>query len=50
MWLKERFLAFIEDLQSSACILDVHCADYKNHNKKGDAIDFLAKKKQNQQY
>jgi hypothetical protein len=44
MWLNERVITFIEDLQSSACLWDVHCAKYKNRNKKGDAIDFLAKK------
>jgi hypothetical protein len=42
--LNERFHTFIEDSQSNACVWDVHCADYKNHNKDGDAIDFLAKK------
>lgn len=35
---------FIEDLQCSACLWNVHCADCKNRNQKGDAIDFLAKK------
>jgi hypothetical protein len=44
MWLNERVLAFIEDSQSSTCLWDVHCADYKSRNKKGDAIDFLKKK------
>jgi hypothetical protein len=43
MWLKERVLTFIENLQFSACIWAVHCAGYKNRNKKGDVIDFLAK-------
>jgi hypothetical protein len=45
MWLHERVLAFTEDIQSSACVWDVRCADCKNRNKKGDATDFLAKKK-----
>jgi hypothetical protein len=44
MWSNEEFLTFIEDLQSSACLWDVHCADYKTVLKKGDAIDFLARK------
>jgi hypothetical protein len=44
MWLDESVLTFIEDLESSACLWDVQCADYKNRNKKGDAIDFLVKK------
>jgi hypothetical protein len=44
VWSNERVLTFIENLQSSACLWDVHCADYKNRNKKGDAMDFLAKK------
>jgi hypothetical protein len=44
MWLNERVVTFIEHLQSSACLWDVHCANYKNHNKKSDVIDFLAKK------
>jgi hypothetical protein len=43
MWSKERIATFIEDLQSNACLWDVHCADYKNCNKKGDAIIFLKK-------
>jgi hypothetical protein len=42
--LKERVLTFIEDLESSTCLWDVHCAGYKNRNKKGDAIDFLVKR------
>jgi hypothetical protein len=50
MWLNKRVLAFIGDLQSSGCIGGVHCAEYKNRNEKGDAIDFLAKKIRNQQY
>jgi hypothetical protein len=25
--------------------LNAHCADYKTHNKKSDATDFIAKKK-----
>jgi hypothetical protein len=33
MWSKERIATFIEDLQSNACLWDVHCADYKNRNK-----------------
>ena len=40
----ERARTFIEDLQCSACLWNVHYADYKNRNRKGDAIDFLAKK------
>jgi hypothetical protein len=43
MWSNERVLTSIEDLQSSACLWDVHCTDYKNRNKKGDVIDFLEK-------
>jgi hypothetical protein len=43
MWLHESVLAFTEDLQSSACVWDVHCADYKNRYKKGDATEFLGK-------
>jgi hypothetical protein len=30
------------DLQSSACLWNTHCSGYKNRNKKGYAIDFLA--------
>jgi hypothetical protein len=44
MWLKARVLTSSDALQSSASLWDVHCADYKNRNKKGDTIDFLAKK------
>ena len=33
---------FIEELLSCACLRNAHCADYKNLNKKGDAINFLA--------
>jgi hypothetical protein len=44
MWSNEGVLTLIEDLQSNACLWDVPCADYKNRNKKGDAIDFLATK------
>jgi hypothetical protein len=44
MWSKERVLTFIEDLQSNACLWDMNCPDYENRNKKGDAIDFLARK------
>jgi hypothetical protein len=43
MWLNERVLAFIEDLQSSACLWDVHCADYKTRNKKVMRLIFLQK-------
>jgi len=39
----ERFLLFIEDWQSNgACLCNVQCADYKNRNKEGDGIDFIA--------
>jgi hypothetical protein len=48
MWSNERVLTFIEDLQPSACLWDAHCADNKNSNKKGDAIDFLTKKIRNE--
>lgn len=34
-------LYFIENLQSCTCLWNAHCADYKNRNKKGDAIDFF---------
>jgi hypothetical protein len=34
MWLNEGVLAFIEDLQSSTCLWDMHCADYKHRKKK----------------
>jgi hypothetical protein len=44
VWSNERVLSFTEDLQSiDACFWSVHCADHKNRNKKGDAIDFVAK-------
>ena len=39
----ERVLTFVEDLQSSACLWNVHCGDYKNRNKIGNATDILAK-------
>jgi hypothetical protein len=43
VWSKERVLAFTEDLQSNdVCLWNVHCADYKIRNKKGDAVDFIA--------
>jgi hypothetical protein len=42
MWSNEKFRIFIEDLQSSACLWNVHCADYKNRNTISSAIDFLA--------
>jgi hypothetical protein len=42
-WSKERVVTFIEDLQFSACLWGVHCADCKNRNKKGDASIFLQK-------
>jgi hypothetical protein len=43
MWSNERVLTVIEDLQSNdACLWNVHCADYKNRNNKGNAIDFIA--------
>ena len=41
MWSNERVRTSIEDLQCSACLWNVHCADYKNRNKKGGAIDFF---------
>jgi hypothetical protein len=44
VWSNERVVTFIKDLQSSACLWDMHYTDYKNCNKKCDAIDFLAKK------
>jgi hypothetical protein len=43
VWSNERVLPFTEDLQSTAGVWDVPCADYKNRVKKVDAIDFLAK-------
>jgi hypothetical protein len=43
MWLNERIRNFIEDLQSSACLWDVHCADYKNRSKKVMRLSFLQK-------
>jgi ASC-1-like (ASCH) protein len=43
MWSNERVVTFIEDLESNARLWDVHCADYKNRNKKGDTIIFLQK-------
>jgi hypothetical protein len=33
MWSNERVVTFAEDLQSSACLWDVYCTDYKNRNK-----------------
>jgi hypothetical protein len=44
MWSNERVLTVVEDLQSHACLWDVHCAEYKNRNKNGDAISLIAKK------
>jgi hypothetical protein len=43
MWSNDRVLTVIEDLQSSARLWNENFADYKNRNKKGDAIDFIAK-------
>jgi hypothetical protein len=43
VWSNERVRTFKEDLQSSACLLYVHCSYYKTRNKKGGVIDFLAK-------
>jgi hypothetical protein len=43
MWSKERFVTFIEDLESNACLRDVHCADYKNLIENGDTIIFSQK-------
>jgi hypothetical protein len=43
MWWDERFLTFIEDLQSNACLWDVHCAYYKNSDKKVVRLIFLQK-------
>jgi len=40
----KEFLLLSRILQCRACLWNVHCADYKNRNQKGDAIDFLAKK------
>jgi hypothetical protein len=42
----ERFLTFVEDLQSHASLWGVHCAEYKNCRKKkkrGDVINLIAK-------
>lgn len=36
-------LTFVEDLQSHACLRDVHCAEYKNRNKKGDDVSLIGK-------
>lgn len=41
----ESVRTFIEDLQGSAGLWNVHCADYKNRNRKGDRLIFLQKKK-----
>jgi hypothetical protein len=27
-------VTFVEDLQSNACLWEVHCADYKKHSRK----------------
>jgi len=43
MWLNERDFTFTEDLESIACLWDVHCAYYKNRFKSGYVTDFLAK-------
>jgi hypothetical protein len=43
IWSKERIITFIEDLQSNVCLWDGHSAHYKTRNRKGEAIDFLAK-------
>jgi hypothetical protein len=38
-------LTFVEDFQSHVGLLYVYSAEYKNLNKKGDAINLIAKKK-----
>jgi hypothetical protein len=45
MWTNKRVLTFVENLQPHACLWDVQCAQYKNCNKKGDAINLIEKKK-----
>jgi hypothetical protein len=49
MWSKERVFTLTEDLHSNACLWDVHCADYKNRNKKVMRL-FSCKKMWNQHY
>lgn len=44
MWSTEITLKFIEEFQSQACLWDVTATDYKNKNKKKDAVESLSKK------